>query len=293
MTIARALLLYLACPQCGKNLKQQANNLICLNRHRFEIVNGIPVFHKTTGNIHHQHQERYFNNFYSQYDRLPKLNWHQSYWQNAAADLAIAPGKLFADIGTGTGWLAIEAARAGCQVIAVDLTIDIIHRAKQFAQVEGVDERILFVVADAEHLPLSSGVVDYLAAVALIEHLPNHRRAAAEFSRVLGKGGKLWVVAPNELSNQPLIFKLIFKFWDQMLGHFRHYSPASLEKLFKPFGFRKQSVRYVGHLVKLWQFILQALLRNDRLWWYLDRFDRKQYDKPSSINVAVSFKKEH
>lgn len=280
----------LVCPICHRGLVQKKNHLECSLAHRFPLVNGIPVFFEVHDQ-HHKHQQHYFEQFYAQYKKLPKLNWHKSYWQIAQKILAVQSHKLFVDLGTGTGWLAIAAAKSGCQVIAIDLTHKIVNRARHFAIQEGVADHILFVVADAERLPLRSKSVDYLTAVALIEHLLNDQEAAQEFARVLNVGGKLWIVTPNHLSEQPLIFKLIFRYWDRLLGHIRHYSVVQLEHMFRPFQLRIYSTNYIGHLIKLWQFVLHAVFRNDRLWWRLDAIDRSQHDKPSSINIAVAFTK--
>lgn len=289
MNIHRALS-FLACPRCGKRLQLKRDYLTCASNHRFDIREGIPIFYEVRS-VHHKHQEHYFENFYAQYDRLPELNWHQSYWELASQDLEIKPGKLLADVGGGIGWFAIAAARAGCQAVVVDLTLDIVRKAKQFATKAGVADKMFFVVADAEHLPFQSNRLDYLAAIAIIEHLPGKQRAAREFVRVLKRRGKLWIVTPNDLNVQPIIFKLIFHFWDKMLGHFHHYSFRSLNKLLKPYGALPYSYRYIGHMVKLWQFLLHAIFRNNRLWWWLEKFERNQHLNPASINIAVAFEK--
>lgn len=207
------------------------------------------------------------------------------------SDLDPKKDMLLVDLATGTGWLAIAAAKAGLWVLATELTYKIALRAQQFAEQEGVGKRILFVVADAEHLPFTNNSVDYLAAVALIEHLPHEKQAAKEFARILRRGGKLWLGTPNDLRFQPLIFKAILFLYDRMVGHFRHFSRQDLQKMFGNVGLKETSYHYIGHLIKLWQLMIHAILRNDRLWWKLEAIDKRQQRLPSSINIIATFKK--
>lgn len=292
MTLKNALPLLL-CPECKTALHKVGSTLQCHRKHhRFPIVKDIPIFHQENRHDQHVHQVRYFNRVYQKFRRLPQQPWQDSYWQLAQNLLQLQPGQRLADIGTGTGWLAIKAAKMGLKVVAVDLTLEIAWMVKQFAKDEGVERNLFCIVADAEKLPLKSSVFDCLSAIALIEHLPNHERAAFEFSRVLKYGGRLWIVTPNDLRQQPIVFKIIFSYYDKQLGHLNHYNPAMLKKLFEPFKLSPYNARYIGHLVRLWQLLASEVLKSNWLWWQLERLERKQSSKPTSVNIAVAFKKQ-
>lgn len=289
--ISARLLAFLVCPDCGADLKQKDSELICLKcASRFPIVNGIPIFYHISEGATETHQKQYFEKFYTQYERLPKLNWHESYWQLLTKNVALKPNKLFVDIATGTGWLAIRAAQAGCQVIATELTLPIARRAQMLALREGV-KNILFVVADATRMPFKSDSTSYLSAIALLEHLPDDTAAMREFGRVMKKGGTVWIVTPNELSKQSWLFRAILFFYDKMLGHVRHYGKNQLTNKFKRAGFKPLRAFYVGHLIKFVQLFAHAIFRNDRLWWYFDRVDQRQITRPNSINLVMGFQK--
>jgi len=67
---------------------------------------------------------------------------------------AVRPGEVVADVGTGTGLLAMVAARAGAgQVFAIDRG-PIIEVARQIAADNGLAERITFLRAEARDLRL-------------------------------------------------------------------------------------------------------------------------------------------
>jgi SAM-dependent methyltransferase len=88
--------------------------------------------------------------------------WGSAPWEPMAARLAalhdhlvarLAPGRgeRWLDVGTGTGAVALRAARAGARVTGVDLSPVMIEEARRLAGEQGVGVR--FEVGDAERLP--------------------------------------------------------------------------------------------------------------------------------------------
>lgn len=74
-----------------------------------------------------------------------------------AIEAQITPGARVLDLGTGTGILALWAARAGAQVTAVE-PHDVIAVAERVAADNGLAERIRFLQADARELSLDAPV---------------------------------------------------------------------------------------------------------------------------------------
>lgn len=87
-----------------------------------------------------------------------------------AENLLIKKGDFCLDIGTGTGILAIELAKKGCKVIAVDINPQALHTAKKNAELnsvssliefresdlfENVPEKFDFIVFNTPYLPVS------------------------------------------------------------------------------------------------------------------------------------------
>lgn len=75
----------------------------------------------------------------------------------AAISEAVRPGMRVLDLGTGTGVLAMWAARAGAEVVAVEPHA-VIEVAKRVAADNGLAERITFIRADSQELTLDAPV---------------------------------------------------------------------------------------------------------------------------------------
>jgi len=99
------------------------------------------------------------------------------------------PGGRVLDVATGTGHVALEAARMGCVVTGIDYVpawVDVAHRR---AGAEGLE--VDFQVADAEHLPFDDDSFDTVLSAIGVMFTADHDRAAAELARVCRPGGRI------------------------------------------------------------------------------------------------------
>jgi 2-polyprenyl-3-methyl-5-hydroxy-6-metoxy-1,4-benzoquinol methylase len=95
--------------------------------------------------------------------------------------------RLVLDVGTGSGRHSREAARAGAQVVAIDLgaSIDVARG--------NLPEPVLTVQADAEHLPFDPGIFDLVMSIGVLHHLPDPARAFRAIAPYVRPGGRLHV----------------------------------------------------------------------------------------------------
>lgn len=109
------------------------------------------------------------------------------------ARLGARPGERWLDIGTGTGAVALRAARAGARVTGLDLAPRMIETARRLAVRESLSIR--FEVGDAESLDHPDGSFDVVVSALGVFLAPDHCAAARELTRVCRAGGRLGLVA--------------------------------------------------------------------------------------------------
>lgn len=101
-------------------------------------------------------------------------------------------GQDILDVGAGTGRLIATLTKSGANVIALDISPEML------AQLKKKSPKVDIVVGDAESLPFSDNSFDYVLAAFLIVHLKDPKRFFDEAYRVLKDGGRLIVTNINQ-----------------------------------------------------------------------------------------------
>ncbi len=147
----------------------------------------IPTSHPSSGS---QVQEM-FSRIAARYDRLNRLmTWgrDRAWRRETIAEIRLAPGERFLDVGCGTGDLALEALRQqpDADIIACDFTAAMLRLARSRP---GAGQ-VAWVLADATHLPFAHGSIDALASGFLLRNLVDLGAGLSEQARVLKPGGR-------------------------------------------------------------------------------------------------------
>ena len=93
------------------------------------------------------------------------------------------------DVGCGGGFFSILLAKAGYDVVGIDLSPAMIEEATRLASDMGASAK--FAVMDAEALDFAEGTFDVVIARNVTWNLPHPAKAYEEWLRVLTKGGVL------------------------------------------------------------------------------------------------------
>jgi SAM-dependent methyltransferase len=165
--------------------------------------------------------------------------WFSS--QNAIVEAALRPrlARLAAatsgralrilDLGCGPGNTLTRLTRWG-----TGFGMDYSRDALQFAQSKGV-ARVF--TGDCTALPLSSGAVDCLVALDVLEHVEDDAAALAEVVRVLRPGGAFCFAVPAFMS--------LWRYHDEAYGHYRRYSRRGFVGLVRQAGLRIEACHFI------------------------------------------------
>ena len=116
--------------------------------------------------------------------------------EHLVSALAPRPGVRWLDLATGTGAVALRAARAGAEVTGLDLAPRLIETASRLAAAQGLSIR--FEAGDAEELPYDAASFDIVSSAMGIIFAPDHRAIARELARVCRPGGRIGFSAWRE-----------------------------------------------------------------------------------------------
>lgn len=103
------------------------------------------------------------------------------------------PGQTVLDLGCGAGLdLLIAAEKVGVEgrVIGVDVSAEMLKRAKTNAERAGLADRIELREGQIEHLPVDDASIDWIISNCVVNLSPDKAKVFQEIHRVLKPGGK-------------------------------------------------------------------------------------------------------
>ncbi|MBU4348435.1 methyltransferase domain-containing protein [Patescibacteria group bacterium] len=235
---------------------------MCLNcKKSYKIQEGIPIMINLENLPKQlQNQIEYFENESVNNDMEYKLGaWQENYVERFTNNFREVNNKTIVDCGTGSGYMAIELAKKGGNIIACDLTLKSLTRLKDIAENLGLSDKIFFVCCSAEILPFKKDIVDYFISNAILEHLPREAGAIREINRVCkSKSGLMITVPLNYKYLNPFFFPINY-IHDLRIGHLRRYNKEILEKKFS--SWKLLNVYYTGHFLKVIKTIINHFVR--------------------------------
>jgi len=159
-----------------------------------------------------------------QYDKGARLYMmpEYKYFVRKILKRGIRSGQVL-DIGTGSGLLAIELAKASkCNfdIVAIDISENMIKKARENARRCGVENRIRFLVGTAAALPFADNSFDLVISYASLHHWFQPGVVFNEVARVLKPDGHA-IIRDNKRVYQHQVWRAIIWFISRFMNR-RH-----------------------------------------------------------------------
>jgi ubiquinone/menaquinone biosynthesis C-methylase UbiE len=105
----------------------------------------------------------------------------------------VRSGDRVLDVAAGSGNASLPAAAAGAQVVASDLTPELLETGRRLAEEQGVE--VSWRQADAEALPFDDASFDTVMSCVGVMFAPHHQSSADELVRVCREGGTIGLLS--------------------------------------------------------------------------------------------------
>ncbi|MDQ6819733.1 MAG: class I SAM-dependent methyltransferase [Actinomycetota bacterium] len=152
----------------------------------------------STDSLRKRHALELFSDLPERYDRMGAvLSFGQDpRWRRALVDaVAPQPGQRVLDVATGTGLVAFELARRGCEVVGIDQSEEMLSGARNALQRRpSLAHRVRFLRGQAENLPFGDGAFDAVSFTYLLRYVDDRIATMRELARVLRGGGRIGMV---------------------------------------------------------------------------------------------------
>ncbi|ORX23733.1 SAM-dependent methyltransferase [Thermoanaerobacterium sp. PSU-2] len=181
----------------------------------------------------------YFDSIAGEWDEIRK-----KYFDDDIRNIAIERsniknkgGLIVADIGTGSGFMALELSKYAREVVGIDVSDEMLKYAKQTAENAGINN-IIFLKGSMEQIPIIDDSIDVVFSNMVLHHVENPFKGIMEIHRILKPGGMLILTDVMKHSSEWARFEM----YDRWLG----FNLEDIEKRLIHSNFKEILVKETG-----------------------------------------------
>ena len=124
--------------------------------------------------------------------RMSRTHGNQAALERIIQFIAPEGGEKAADVGSGGGHMSVSLAKWVNELIAIDMTPQMLTQTSILAGQRGLSN-IIRCLADAQNLPFKAEVFDIVSCRSVLHHVSDVAMAVSEMGRILRRGGKLFI----------------------------------------------------------------------------------------------------
>jgi uncharacterized protein YbaR (Trm112 family) len=252
----------LVCPRDQGDLRRESDHLICLQFHRYPIVDGVPIM--LLGDLPQTAPEVTRRSLAAADSAPPDMAPHpirngavDAYVQDAIVgtngnlygriagklprypipEMRLPPAREGArdllDLGCNWGRWSIASARRGYRPVGMDPGLESIIPARRIAHQLGVVAR--FLVGDARYIPFRAGRFDVVYSYGVLQHFApvDAKLAIAEAARVVTAHGTVLIQMAARYGLLSLLQQARRGFRDPHGFEVRYWKPSDIEAAFR------------------------------------------------------------
>lgn len=172
----------------------------------------------------------FFNVVAPQWDKISKNYYDESISSSLINYNVFRNDMTVVDLGCGNGFISRSIAKYVREVIAVDLSSEMLRELRDKALKENINN-ITTLESDGRNIPLGSSSIDIVCANMYLHHIENPETAIKEMYRILKPGGLVFIADFHEHNN----IELMNKMHDLWPG----FKNSDLKSWFNKNGFKK------------------------------------------------------
>ena len=224
------------CEKCGKKYAFKNGILIMLS--------GISLQDKQNLN-----QKSFYEHHYKSEEANRDFEWKRRWVVRLLGFLPKNKNSYILDLACGQGYMTLAIAKKGYKVMACDISISGLLRARKEAEKLGIEKNILFIACDLYKIKFKKNTFDFIIMLHVLEHLVQDKLIMKKVIFFAKQNAIYYIGAPLSLFYVFPLFIPLYMYSDRKVGHKRRYTIESILKLFT-FDAEAVYTIYTGHLIK-------------------------------------------